>query len=148
MKNVIIYIILLFTLVPFTISGCSDDEVTKVVLELEFDSKKFTFFRPTLIDRILCFFSTKAYADVDQTIKDNLISVSVDVYVPGGGVIHKNFDLNNNEVIMNIPSGPGRVFDLRAYIHTNSNSAALTFRGVVVANLFIGFPLLLPDKSL
>jgi len=141
MKKYSSIIILIFLSISFSIFSCSDSEKrlspllnqTKVILDLGHPSGH-TAYDSTIWDKIRRFFIRDAIA---QSAPAAFSSILVRVTGPGIGITEQSF-LPSGPISLNVLSGSFRQFDVTAFVAPGSPSAALSFRGLAIANLPAG----------
>jgi hypothetical protein len=135
-------ITMIFVFISFSILSCSDSEKrmaplfnqTKVIIDIGLPAVHASVDN-SIIDRILRFFTKDAFAQSAPPAAFS--SVHVRVTGPDIGVIEQDFDPTGT-ISLNILAGSFRQFDVTAYVAAGDPSAALSFRGMAVANLPAG----------
>ena len=141
MKHILQIIILYTFIAILSLASCSDSEKrlspllnqTKVILDLGLPSAHAANDN-TIWDKIRCMFIRDAMA---QSAPATLSSILVRVSGPDIGVTEQTF-LPYGTISLNVLSGSFRQFDVTAYVAAGNPSAALSFRGLAIANLPAG----------
>jgi hypothetical protein len=138
----ITYICILIT--GLLAGGCSQGDTADVSIDLGLNKQART--EQSVIDRVLAFLSISTPAIAEPSPFGTIIALSITVTGPGMDVITKEFNYEENPLLfenglvrITVPSGPGRLFAVKATVSGEGNSY---YGGIKKINLPAGDVLL------
>lgn len=91
-----------------------------------------------------CFDSRKTGVKITVPTDRNVSSYYIKVSGPGMETIEETFSKNIEKMVLDVPAGKSRLFEVIAYIDPSDSSAALSFRGTATLDLEEGSAATLP----
>jgi hypothetical protein len=132
MRISLLAFLLIVALSPFFLTCAPSGGDATVNIKLGFAHDEAS--NRSVIDRILNFFATRAYADPPVPIE----SITVRVTGPGMPTMDFIFAPDITTAIVVVPAGSSRKFTVTAIVAPGDPSAALAFRGIATADLAVG----------
>ncbi len=125
----------------FSALSCSTDTPARVTINLGLPGNEYSIKEKSVIDHILDFFSTPAFA---QTAPSNITLITLNISAADMTTINQTYPAGTSSITISVPPGDNRLFALTATIDPADPGAVLSYEGSAQTNLSPGETVDLP----